>query len=167
MTPLKVGEALYVCTGSNDVLSLNPETGAVNWRFNAHANMTGLVAPACRGVAYYRALGLSGTCAERIITNTVDARLIALDAHTGARCQDFGVNGETSLQTGLGPSPPGYYYVSSAPTIVSGKIILGGCSGSGSTKARRLSWRGSQTMDDPILAQAGDRDVSSGPVSGS
>jgi quinoprotein glucose dehydrogenase len=126
VTPLKVGEALYVCTGSNDVLSLNPETGVVNWRFNANANMTGLVAPACRGVAYYRALRLNGPCTERIITNTVDARLIALDAHTGARCQDFGVNGEISLQTGLGPSAPGYYYVSSAPTIVSGKIILGG-----------------------------------------
>jgi quinoprotein glucose dehydrogenase len=126
VTPLKVGDALYVCTGYSDVLSLNPETGAVNWRFHAKANMTNLPMAACRGVAYYRAPGVSGVCAERIITNTVDARLIALDARTGARCQEFGVNGETSLQTGLTPSPPGYYYPSSAPTIVRGKIVLGG-----------------------------------------
>jgi len=126
VTPLKVGDALYVCTGYSDVLSLNPETGAVNWRFRAKANMTNLPMAACRGVAYYRAPGLSGLCAERIITNTVDARLIALDALTGARCQDFGANGETSLQAGLTPSPPGYYYPSSAPTIVRGKIVLGG-----------------------------------------
>jgi quinoprotein glucose dehydrogenase len=126
VTPLKVGDALYVCTGYSDVLSLNPETGAVNWRFHATANMQNLTIATCRGVAYYRAPGLSGPCAERIITNTVDARLIALDAHTGTRCQDFGVNGETSLQTGLTPSQPSYYYPSSAPTIVRGKIVLGG-----------------------------------------
>jgi quinoprotein glucose dehydrogenase len=126
VTPLKVGDALYVCTGYNDVLSLDPETGAVKWRFNAHANIKGLSIAACRGVAYYHAPGLTGPCSDRIITNTVDARLIALDAHTGAPCQGFGVGGETSLQTGMEPSAPSYYYLSSAPTIVHGKIILGG-----------------------------------------
>jgi len=69
---------------------------------------------------------MTGACAARIIINTVDARLIALDAGSGARCPDFGTNGEVSLLTGMGDVTPGYYYVTSAPTIAHDKIVLGG-----------------------------------------
>ena len=73
---------------------------------------------------------MTGSCAERIVTNTIDARLIALDATTGRRCAGFGTNGEVSLLNGMtdarGRSLPGYYYVTSAPTIVRGRVVLGG-----------------------------------------
>jgi quinoprotein glucose dehydrogenase len=125
-TPLKIGRTLYLCTSRNDMIALDAETGKQIWRVNARADTRYVLLSACRGVAYYRTPDVSGACAERIITNTVDARLTAVDAHDGKPCSDFGTHGEVSLLTGMGEVIPGYYYVTSAPTLVSGKIILGG-----------------------------------------
>jgi len=125
-TPLKIGNALYLCTGYNDVLSLDAETGRVNWRFKAKIDMRGRPHGTCRGVAFYELRDETGACARRIITNTTDARLIALDIDTGAPCPGFGTNGATDLNVGMANPDAGYYYVSSAPTIVNGKIVLGG-----------------------------------------
>jgi quinoprotein glucose dehydrogenase len=131
-TPLKIGRLVYLCTSVNDVMALDAETGAQVWRFDANVDPSHAPHGACRGVGYFKDDSIAasaqkpGDCAERIITNTIDARLIALDAQTGARCQGFGTNGEVSLLTGMGNASPGYYYVSSAPTITRGKIVLGG-----------------------------------------
>src|SRR3546814_6357477 len=57
---------------------------------------------------------------------TVDARLIALDAVTGARCPGFGRNGQVSLLEGKGDVEKGYYFVTSPPALVRGKLVLGG-----------------------------------------
>lgn len=61
--------------------------------------------------------GAQGACSQRVITNTIDARLIAVDARTGQACQDFGKGGVVSLMKGMHSAPKGYYYVSSAPTV--------------------------------------------------
>jgi quinoprotein glucose dehydrogenase len=130
VTPLEVDDTLYLCTGGNDVIALDAGTGRERWRFVSGAGLSAAILKACRGVAYHRVPGATGSCAERIITNTIDARLIALDATTGRRCAGFGTNGEVSLLTGMtdaqGRSLPGYYYVTSAPTIVRGRVVLGG-----------------------------------------
>lgn len=126
VTPLKVGNRLYACTAYNDVLAIDAENGRTVWRFRSGNKLKSTTHAACRGVAYYRVPNESGPCAERIITNTTDARLIALDAATGMKCPGFGTKGETSLRTGMGEMLDGYYYVSSAPTIIRGKIVLGG-----------------------------------------
>lgn len=126
VTPIKVRDTLYLCTAYNDVIALDAETGRQRWRFNAKVKRKEVPYHVCRGVAYFRAPGASGTCAERIITNTTDARLIALDARTGRPCPGFGRNGQVSLLTGLSKSPAGYYAVTSAPTMVGGKVVLGG-----------------------------------------
>lgn len=125
-TPLKIGHALFLCTDYNDVLSLNAETGQINWRFHARVDMRGRANGTCRGVAYFQVPKATGLCARRIITNTIDARLIALDMDTGRPCPGFGSNGSTDLNAGMGAPDIGYYYVSSAPTIVRGRIVLGG-----------------------------------------
>jgi quinoprotein glucose dehydrogenase len=125
VTPLKVGNALYACTGYNDVLSIDAETGHINWRFRSGIALAGRPSGTCRGVAYFQVPGATGPCATRIITNTIDARLIALDAASGRLCPGFGTNGQTDLTIGMGAVDKGYY-VSSAPTIVRGKIVLGG-----------------------------------------
>lgn len=65
-------------------------------------------------------------CAERIYGGTVDARLIAVDALTGQLCADFGDGGQVDLKRGLGALIPGYYYVSSEPQLVRGKVVVGG-----------------------------------------
>lgn len=125
-TPLKIGKALYLCTGYNDVIALDADSGRELWRYRAHVEAADVFAFTCRGVAYYRVPGATGACAERIYTNTVDARLIALDALDGQPCRNFGAGGAASLLAGMGEVRRGYYYVTSAPTVVRGRIVLGG-----------------------------------------
>jgi quinoprotein glucose dehydrogenase len=126
VTPLIVGDSLYVCNEMNDVIALDPETGKQKWVFHARTNMNGVVAGTCRGVAYYKDPSAIGLCAERIITATVDARLVAVDARRGVACSDFGKNGVVNLTTGMGQVDPGYYFVTSAPQIARGNIVVGG-----------------------------------------
>ena len=126
MTPLKIGNTLYLCSGLNDIVALDADTGRQRWRFFAHTKGQGITPGACRGVAYYKADKRVADCPERIITATVDARLLAVDAQTGNLYQSFGNGGQVSLLTGMGQLTPGYYYVSSAPAIARGKIVFGG-----------------------------------------
>lgn len=125
-TPIKAGDSLYVCTAFNDVISIDVDSGHINWRFKSGISREGRAVVNCRGVAFFQVPHQTGLCARRVITNTVDARLIALDAATGALCPGFGVGGQTDLNDGMGSPDIGYYYVSSAPTILRGKIVLGG-----------------------------------------
>jgi quinoprotein glucose dehydrogenase len=125
-TPLKIDRTLYLCSGMNEVIALNAETGKELWRSDPHLAPNSAGTTLCRGVGYYRVPNATGKCSERIISNTQDARLIALDAHDGTSCSGFGANGEVSLLTGMGKVESGYYFVTSAPTIVQGKIVLGG-----------------------------------------
>jgi len=125
-TPLKVGDAVYICTGYNDILSIDAESGHVNWRFKAGVDSTHILSGACRGVVYYAVPNATGACARRIIEATVDGRLIAVDAADGKPCGNFGSNGQTSLLTGMGDVGPGYYMVTSAPALVRGKVVVGG-----------------------------------------
>jgi quinoprotein glucose dehydrogenase len=123
-TPLMVGDTLYLCTPNNIVIALDPDTGKHRWVFDPHTNVPPVAA--CRGVAYYKVAGSSGSCAERVIIATVDARLMAVDSRSGELCPAFGNNGTVDLKPGMGPVRKGYYYVSSAPAIVRGNVILGG-----------------------------------------
>lgn len=125
-TPLQADGLVTFCTGYNDVIALDAATGKERWRFRANIDAGGVVSQACRGVARYEAPNAAGACARRIITATLDARLIALDALDGKPCQDFGTAGVVDLKPGLGDVWKGYYYVTSAPAIVRGKVVLGG-----------------------------------------
>lgn len=125
-TPLMVGDILYMCNMRNEVLALDPETGKILWRFDPKIDRTAVILSVCRGVAYYRQAGATGLCSARIISYGVDARMFALDANTGERCPAFGTNGEVNLNEGMGSKDKGYYYLTSAPTIVRGKVIVGG-----------------------------------------
>lgn len=121
-TPIKIGDTLYACNGINDVYALDAETGRIRW----HAATGVLKGRHCRGVAYFKVPGGVGQCAERILTATGDARLIALDARTGRACPDFGSRGQVNLKAGMSTAPRGYYMVTSAPAVVRGKVVLGG-----------------------------------------
>ncbi|AMN47557.1 hypothetical protein ACG33_10700 [Steroidobacter denitrificans] len=125
-TPLQIADAIYFCTGYNDVIALDAETGREIWRRSLDVDLADVAGLTCRGVSYYRIPETSGVCAERIITATLDARLIALDRRTGELCMGFGHHGAVSLLEGMGPVTKGYYYVTSPPAIVRGRIVLGG-----------------------------------------
>ena len=125
--PVVIGNTAYICTSVNEVVAIDATTGKGRWRFDPKVAWKGPgYGGGCRGVAYYRAPNATGACAARVITATIDARMFAVDAATGQRCADFGKNGEISLLTGMGEVKPGYYLVTSAPTIVRGKVVVGG-----------------------------------------
>lgn len=126
-TPLMVDGRLYLCTQTNVVFALDPDTGKELWKYDPNVNSAGGTAVrTCRGVSYYESANEGETCARRIITSTFNAQLIALDSATGKPCPGFGTDGIVDLKEGMGDTFPGVYYVSSAPTIVNGIIVLGG-----------------------------------------
>ena len=125
-TPLKIGNRLYACTDYNDVVSLDAETGEEVWRFRANVDLENKFYAHCRGVTYYEVPEATGFCSRRIYTNTIDARLLAIDAATGRLCTEFGENGAVDLLRGMSDAPPGYYIPTSAPTLARGRLVLGG-----------------------------------------
>lgn len=126
-TPLQIGDTLYVCLARNIIAALDADTGATRWRFDPELKDSKVgFTTTCRGVSYFKAPQPPADCPERILTATTDARLIAVDAKTGKRCTDFGTNGEVTLLSGMGDVKPGFYYVTSPPTLAKGVAVLGG-----------------------------------------
>ena len=129
VTPLKVGNSLYVCTPHNIAISLDAGTGKELWRYDANVGFNpDRQHQTCRGVTYWKdpKAAAGAACAERVYLPTSDARLIALDALTGAICPAFAENGTLKLEAGMKFRPAGYYYSTSPPLAVAGKLIIGG-----------------------------------------
>ena len=129
VTPLKVGNSLYLCTPHNWAIALDAATGKEKWKYDANAGMNpDRQHQTCRGVSYYKdeAATPGSACAERVYLPTSDARLIALDAANGQVCTSFADKGVLHLETGMKYNPAGYYYSTSPPAIAAGKIIIGG-----------------------------------------
>ena len=124
-TPLEVGGTIYFCTPNSAVVALDAQTGQQRWTFAPHLRKWGGFR-ACRGVAYYEMTAPAESCHERIIATTVDARMYAVDAKTGALCSDFGTDGWVDLLTDMGPMTPGVFTPTSAPTIVRGRVVTAG-----------------------------------------
>jgi quinoprotein glucose dehydrogenase len=127
-TPLKVGDRLYVCTPSQIVIALDPATGREQWRFDPQvdrAAMANVTTSTCRGVAFYEVPEPVAECQTRIVYGTLDSRLLAIDAQTGAACRSFGSNGSIDLNAGIGKTLPGYVSMTSPPTIVRGVAVVG------------------------------------------
>ncbi len=129
VTPLKVGNSLYLCTPHNLAIALDATTGKEKWKYDPNSGMNpDRQHQTCRGVSYYRdqAAAPGSACAERVYLPTSDARLIALDAANGQVCSNFADKGTLQLTTGMKYNPAGYYYSTSPPAIVGNKIIIGG-----------------------------------------
>ena len=137
-TPTQIGDTVYVCTPRSQVFALDADTGAQKWKFDPVANAK--VWNRCRGVGYYEpakvtqrvgdiaapAAADGAACTQRIVLNTVDARLIQLDAKTGLPCENFGNQGTVDLKQGMGLVKASYYFQTSMPTVVRNLIIIGG-----------------------------------------
>ncbi|EJC78467.1 membrane-bound PQQ-dependent dehydrogenase, glucose/quinate/shikimate family [Rhizobium leguminosarum bv. trifolii WSM2297] len=129
VTPLKVKDTLYLCTPHNWAIALDAKTGKEKWKYDANSGMNpDRQHQTCRGVTYYADPDVAAgqPCAERVYLPTSDARLIALDAADGKICTSFADQGVLHLETGMRFNPAGYYYSTSPPVAVAGKIIVGG-----------------------------------------
>lgn len=127
--PIVPNDTLYYCTPYNNVIALDPETGAERWRFDAQLKNRKLEGPyplVCRGVSYWSERSLTGAvCEERILTATIDSELIALDAKTGAPCAGFGASGRVSLRVGIGDAPAWETYTTSPPLVLGDVVVVG------------------------------------------
>jgi quinoprotein glucose dehydrogenase len=129
VTPLKIGDTLYMCTPHNWAIAIDAATGKEKWKYDSNSGMNpDRQHQTCRGVTYYAdpAATAGRTCAARVYLPTSDARLIALDAETGDVCTSFAQNGVLRLEQGMPYNPAGYYYSTSPPVITDEKIIIGG-----------------------------------------
>src|SRR5207253_305404 len=110
----------------NEVIALDPGSGAQKWRFDPKIDTGIRVANRynCRGVAYWvdEQAAEGAACRSRIITNTNDARVIALDARMGAPCPEFGARGEIKIDIGEPAAAPEEFQITSAPAIGRGVI---------------------------------------------
>ncbi len=130
LTPILSEGTLYGCTPMNRVFALDPENGAKRWIFDPQIPKDGRYANAlvCRGVSAWTdpRRDEGAVCRRRIFTATADARLIALDAASGRKCPDFGVDGEVALKKDIRPERwLGEYQVTSAPTVVHDLVVVG------------------------------------------
>lgn len=129
VTPLMVDGLLYICTPHQIAIALDPVTGKERWRFDPQVGTSKQRQhQTCRGVSYYRPEGApaDAECSRRILLPTADARLIALDAKTGAVCRGFGTDGAVNLALNMPHYYPGSYYSTSPPVVAGGLIVIGG-----------------------------------------
>ncbi|MBB4569423.1 glucose/quinate/shikimate family membrane-bound PQQ-dependent dehydrogenase [Rhizobium leucaenae] len=129
VTPLKVGDTLYLCTPHNLAIALDAQTGKEKWKYDPNSGMNpDRQHQTCRGVTYYhdQTATAGAPCADRVYLPTSDARLIALDAANGKVCTSFANQGMLHLEAGMKYNPAGYYYSTSPPVAVADKIIVGG-----------------------------------------
>ena len=142
VTPLMIGGTVYLCTPHDLVIALDAETGTEKWRFDPkikEPKASDTQHLTCRGVSYFdgsssanmasstTSAATAPACIRRLFLPTVDGRLIALSADTGAVCPGFGGNdGTVDLWKNMPNVTPGAYYSTSPPVVTSHLIIVGG-----------------------------------------
>lgn len=129
VTPVVAEGRMYLCTPLNRIVALDPETGRELWSHDPKLDRSQVTTHFnCRGVTFYRdeRAKPDAACAARILSGTLDGRLIALDAATGRPCQEFGSHGTVDLLASLGEVRPGEYNVTSPPVVIESKVIVGG-----------------------------------------
>jgi len=136
-TPLVVFGTMFVSTPVGRVYALDAATGKTKWRYDTNVDPTrGYGDFASRGVAFWRVASgdLDAKCAQRIFVGSIDARLTALDAGTGAKCTDFGDQGTIDLRRGLRIPPFEFqaYELTSPPTVIGDLVVTGSAIGDNS-----------------------------------
>lgn len=110
------------------MIALDPVTGNARWTFDPQVDRRREYSQVVsRGVAAWRDSDVPAAASRgaRIYIGTIDARLIAIDAATGRRCDVFGQHGEIDLAAPVTMSGEGDYQVTSPPVIVNGVVIVG------------------------------------------
>jgi quinoprotein glucose dehydrogenase len=125
-TPLMVGGRVYFSTGVGGVAALDAASGKVVWNVDpliaedpASADDARRVGGATRALAYWPDGGDG-----RIIALVGGRYLNAIDARTGKRIADFGVNGQVDLRKGQ-QSGDAFSWRTGPTVIVRGVIIIG------------------------------------------
>lgn len=131
VTPIKIGDLLYLCSPHQKLFALDATTGALRWTFDPKLKTDPTFQHVtCRGVSYID-LEAPGTaagaaCVRRIYLPVNNGHLYALDALTGARCADFADRGDLDLQHAMPITTPGMYEPTSPPVVTPRVIVVAG-----------------------------------------
>ncbi|GAB1577321.1 glucose/quinate/shikimate family membrane-bound PQQ-dependent dehydrogenase [Bordetella petrii] len=141
VTPIKVGDKLFLCTPHQFLDALDPATGKRLWRYDPQLKADKTFQHlTCRGVSYHdagnterfpaslaKAGGAASTaCPRKVLLPTNDGRLVAVNADNGQKCGDFGDDGEIDLQESMPHAYPGGYNPTSPPVVTATTIVIGG-----------------------------------------
>lgn len=141
VTPLKVGDKLFICTPHSIAIALDADTGEERWRFDPAINRKAEYYQhmTCRGLAFHDATAYGAVatrlaqpdapvarCERRLFLPTNDGTLVALDVEDGKPCEDFGEAGVVDLKIGLGDDALGVYLPTSPPVVTEKLVIVGG-----------------------------------------
>jgi quinoprotein glucose dehydrogenase len=141
VTPIKIGGLLYLCSPHQILFALDPKTGTLKWKFDPGLKTDPTFQHVtCRGVSYVDLRAGAGeqgaaagatagatdaACTRRIFLPVNNGHLYALDALTGARCEDFADRGELNLQQGMPvTNQPRNMYMPTSPPIVTDRVIV-------------------------------------------
>jgi quinoprotein glucose dehydrogenase len=126
-TPVLWQGTLYFASPYDEIFALDAATGKLLWGFDPEVDrdsVFGVVTS--RGVALWHSEHPGrGLCHDAVIIATLDRRLIARDARTGAACLKFGVQGTVDLTKGIRLDDPKYLGYTSPPIVVGKIIVLG------------------------------------------
>ncbi len=93
MTPIKVGDSLFLCTAHQRLFALDAATGKEKWHFDPQLNTNPTFQHVtCRGVSYHEATADNASpdvvadCPRRIILPVNDGRLFAVNARITVSC---------------------------------------------------------------------------------
>ncbi len=121
-TPILVDGTLYLSTPYDVVIALDPATGNPLWRFDPKVNRNDNYSEVTsRGVATW----VDPKGQRRIFIGTIDGRLIAIDARTGTRCEDFAEIDLTKAVAHFSEGNWHNYQVTSPPAVVGDLVITG------------------------------------------
>jgi quinoprotein glucose dehydrogenase len=133
VTPIKVGNMLYLCTAHQRLFALDAATGKEKWHFDPQLNSNpSFQHVTCRGVSYHEARADNASpeviadCPRRIMLPVNDGRLFAVNAETGKLCETFANKGILNLQTNMPDTTPGLYEPTSPPIITDKTIVIAG-----------------------------------------
>jgi quinoprotein glucose dehydrogenase len=151
VTPLKIGERLFLCTPHQSVVALNATTGEQLWRYTPEIQRPlALQHLTCRGLSYDpgsavrpAAAGAApspspsptptptpasgGDCDAKLFMPTADGRVIALSPESGKPCLRFGGgSGQIDLWKNMPNVKPGSYYSTSPVVVTKSLLIVGG-----------------------------------------
>lgn len=133
VTPIKIGDTLYLCTAHQRLYALNAENGKEKWHFDPHLKTDpSFQHVTCRGVSYHEATPQNAAaeniaaCPRRILLPVNDGRLFALNADNGKPCEDFADKGVLNLQSNMPVTKPGMYEPTSPPIVTDRVIVIAG-----------------------------------------
>jgi len=125
-TPLYANGTLYLGTPFYRIIALDPATGEEMWSYDTQSRLEALTQPALknRGLAYWEGED-TGPCARRVYIGTMDATLHAVDADTGAPCEDFGQGGVVDVNQWNEVNARFPFSLLQPPTVVGDTLLVG------------------------------------------